>query len=76
MNSKLTQVRSAGQDKVVSPVDSGSMLFQNIKVGAVKPGGESWYYTWRCYPRGKNAGNAGQEDQCNTLGVRRTRNKT
>ena len=45
---KLTQVRSAGQDEVVSPVDSGSMLFQNIKVGAVRPGGESWY-TRRCY---------------------------
>ena len=56
-DSKLTQVRSAGQDEVVSPVDSGIMLFQNVKVGAVRSGGESWY-TRRCYPWGRKAGNA------------------
>ena len=59
---KLTQVRSAGQDEVVSPVDSGSMLFQNIKVGAVRPGGESWY-TRRCYPWWRKAGNVCAGDQ-------------
>ena len=45
-----------------SPVDSGSMLFQNIKVGAVEPGGEGWY-TRRCYPWGRKAGNARAGDQ-------------
>ena len=34
-----------------------SMLLQNIKVGAVEPGRGSWY-TRRCYPWGRKAGNA------------------
>ena len=40
-----------------SPADSGSMLALKVKGGAVGPGGESWY-TRRCYPWGRKAGNA------------------